>query len=81
MWSAFHEDFPFPYLDTRFLTNGVELFELLCTLYNSMHEFYFGNRYADDLLIGLIIDQVTVGNVDIVAQFYDFSLQQPSDNE
>ena len=46
-----------------------------------MHEFYFGNRYAADIIIGRIMDKVTVVNLDIVAQFYDLSLQQPSDNE
>ena len=45
-----------------------------------MHGFYFGNRYADYILIRHIMDQVTVGNVDIVVQFYDFSLQHLSDN-
>ena len=39
---AFHEDYPFLHLETRLLTNGIESFYLLCTLYNSMHEFYFG---------------------------------------
>ena len=46
-----------------------------------MNEFYFGSRYAADILIGFIVDQVTVGNLDIVVKFYDLSLQHPSDNE
>ena len=72
---AFHEDYPFLHLETRLLTNGIESFYLLCTLYNSMHEFYVGNRYASDILICCIMDKVTVGNVHIFAQFYSTSLQ------
>ena len=80
-WAAFHEEFPFPYFSTSFLTNDIESFDLLCTLYNAIHGFYFANKYAVDLTIGRIMDQVTVINVDIIAQFYDWSLQHPSYNE
>ena len=50
-------------------------------MYNTIHECYFWNRYAADIPICRTMDQVTVGNIDIVVQFYGLSLQHPSDNE
>ena len=62
IWAAFHEEFPFPYFSTSFLTNDIESFDLLCTLYNAMHEFFFGNIYAAGRLICCIMDKVKFPN-------------------